>query len=947
MTDSNSTSFAVGAWAFSLQHGESVRILDLETVWNHSVCVIWIPRRASVERVAAAALVAVPPPSPAVLDRIVYAAAAARIADAFTQDVLLAPLEAGVIPLPHQLQALSRAVTGDRVRYLLADEVGLGKTIEAGLIFRELKLRGLVKRVLIVAPKGLVTQWVQELRTHFNEDFQLLTPGDFSSLRTLTGADNVWRQFDQVVCPADSIKPLERRRGWSREKLEAHNQERLGDLIDAGWDLIICDEAHRLGGSTEQVARYRLGRALADAAPYLLLLSATPHQGKTAGFQRLMALLDRDEFLSPASIRRDRVAPFIIRTEKRRAINERGEPLFMPRLTRLIPVRWEVQHQLQRQLYEAVTEYVRLGYNQALRQNRQYLGFLMILMQRLVTSSTRAIAAALERRLDVLAGERASPGGIGFAALEEEMAEPGFDEPDGQEQLEELLLVRLAGMLNEQHEVRLLLDLARRCQAQGPDARAETLLNLLYTSQQEEHDPQLKYLIFTEFVPTQEMLREFLTQQGFAVVCLNGSMDLEQRRRVQREFAGAARILVSTDAGGEGLNLQFAHIVVNYDLPWNPMRIEQRIGRVDRIGQRHPVKALNLIFEDSVELRVQEVLQEKLATILEEFGVNKAQDVLDSAESGAMFERLYADAILNPDAVSGRIDALLQEFREQAREAAAGRSFSDQTELDPAIARRLSSHPLPFWIERMTTAWLRAEGGRVRRDLFGYQLEWPDGSRMEGVCFHSRVAEEQGLQYVNLEEPRVRQLIQRLPRVQAGDPIPCVRMPDLPAEVVGFWSVWRIAITDSAAETGYRESGFLPIFHHDDGRSLLPTARHIWDLLLEEQPELEQSGTFLGAGAAAAFSRVRAEAEKQGAAVFQELCVRFRQRLKREQEKGEVAFQARRESLERLGLPEVRRHRLRRLQEEERAWAAKLQSRQQILPDLQAVILLRVEAGDG
>ena len=195
--------------------------------------------------------------------------------------MLLAPLEAGVIPLPHQLYALTRAMSGDRIRYLLADEVGLGKTIEAGLIFRELKLRGLVKRVLVVAPKGLVPQWVQEMQTHFGEEFQLLTPGEFSLWRNLTGSENVWRQFDQVVCPVDSIKPVERRRGWSREKLEAHNQERLGDLIDAGWDLIICDEAHRLGGSTEQVARYRLGKALAEAAPYLLLLSATPHQGKT------------------------------------------------------------------------------------------------------------------------------------------------------------------------------------------------------------------------------------------------------------------------------------------------------------------------------------------------------------------------------------------------------------------------------------------------------------------------------------------------------------------------------------------------------------------------------------------------------------------------------------------------------------------------------------------
>ena len=255
----------------------------------------------------------------------------------------------------------------------------------------------------------------------------------------------------------------------------------------------------------------------------------------------------------------------------------------------------------------------------------------------------------------------------------------------------------------------------------------------------------MKYLIFTEFVPTQTMLRDFLEQHGFSVVCLNGSMDLEERRRVQRQFAEKARILVSTDAGGEGLNLQFAHIVVNYDLPWNPMRIEQRIGRVDRIGQKLPVKAFNLIFEDSVELRVQEVLEEKLATILDEFGVDKTQDVLDSAESGAVFERLYAQAILNPGDIEKNIDRLMHEVREQAQQEIAGRSFYGETVLDPTLAQQLSSHPLPFWVERMATAYLRCEGGKVQRDLFSYTLEWPDGSRMERVSFHSRDAQDRGL----------------------------------------------------------------------------------------------------------------------------------------------------------------------------------------------------------
>ena len=929
-------SFAVGSWVFSAAHGESVRILDVETVWSHTVCQVWIPRLATIERVPGQSLSIAQPTEATGLDRITYAVAAARIADALTQNVLLAPLEAGVIPLPHQLYALTRAVAGDRVRYLLADEVGLGKTIEAGLIFRELKLRGLVKRVLVVAPKGLVTQWVQEMQTHFSEEFRLLTPSEFSLWRNLTGAENVWRQFNQVVCPVDSIKPVERRRGWSREKLEAYNQDRLGDLIDAGWDLIICDEAHRLGGSTEQVARYRLGKALAEAAPYLLLLSATPHQGKTAGFQRIMALLDRDEFIATGSIRREKVVPLVIRTEKRRAITDKGDPLFLPRLTKLMPVRWEAKHDLQKHLYESVTEYVRLGYNQAMRQNRQYLGFLMILMQRLVTSSTQAIASAMGRRLEALQATN-------LTATDEEPPETSTEEQDGQEQLDELLATQLAGLQNEKEEVQVLLDLAHRCQAQGPDARAETLLGILYENQREENNPELKYLIFTEFVPTQAMLHAFLEEHGFSVVCLNGSMDLEQRRRVQRQFAEKARILVSTDAGGEGLNLQFAHIIINYDLPWNPMRIEQRIGRVDRIGQKCPVKAFNLIFEDSVELRVQEVLEEKLAKILDEFGVDKTQDVLDSAEGGAVFERLYAQAILNPSDIEKNIDRLIEEVRGQAEQEIAGRSYYGETVLDPTLAQQLSSHPLPFWVERMTTAYLRCEGGKVERDLFSYCLEWPDGSRMEKVSFQSRDAQDKGLQHVSLEDARIRSLVQQLPRVVVSEAIPCVRFASLAAEVVGYWSLWRIALDNRSL----RDVKIFPLFHHDDGRNLVPTARHIWDVLMEDRPEAEQVGSKTGAEVEAVFRRLRVEAERQGEDAFHELHARHQQRLKREQEKGNYAYQVRREALGRLGLPEVRQHRLKRLEEEERAWAAELRKREQVLPELQPVILLRVEAGNG
>jgi SNF2 family DNA or RNA helicase len=192
---------------------------------------------------------------------------------------LLSPIEASVIPLPHQIHALSRAVAHDRVRYLLADEVGLGKTIEAGLILRELKLRGLVRRALVIAPKGLVTQWVSEMRVHFGEEFHLILPEDLATLRRLSSFQSqagqagtqeagTWSLFHQVVVPMDSVKPLEKRRGWTTEEVAEYNRERYENIIAAGWDLVIIDESHRLGGSTDQVARYKLGQGLAEAAPY-------------------------------------------------------------------------------------------------------------------------------------------------------------------------------------------------------------------------------------------------------------------------------------------------------------------------------------------------------------------------------------------------------------------------------------------------------------------------------------------------------------------------------------------------------------------------------------------------------------------------------------------------------------------------------------------------------
>jgi superfamily II DNA or RNA helicase len=874
------------------------------------------------------------------------------VADALTQDVLLAPIESSVIPLPHQIRTLSRAIANDRVRYLLADEVGLGKTIEAGLIMRELKLRGLVKRTLVIAPKGLVSQWVSEMRFHFGETFQLLLPEDIKTLKRITsltgplndkkGNDNpeiipanAWQMFAQVVVPMDSVKPMDKRRGWSAAQLGEYNRERFEDLISAGWDLVIVDEAHRLGGSTDQVARFKLGQGLSEAAPYFLLLSATPHQGKTDAFHRLLSLIDAQEFPDIGSVTRERVQPYVIRTEKRSAINAHGEPLFKPRRTQLVPVSWGERHRNQQLLYEAVTEYVREGYNQAMREKRNYIGFLMILMQRLVVSSTCAIRTTLERRLEALAAPEEQLTLFSLPTEEE------WADLDGQEQIDVLLGTRLRALKNERAEVKLLLDAAAHCEQTGPDAKAESLLDWLYRLQSEEGDPELKALVFTEFVPTQEMLRRFLTERGFSVVCLNGSMDMEERKGVQETFARDARILISTEAGGEGLNLQFCHVVINYDIPWNPMRLEQRIGRVDRIGQAHAVCAINFVFEGSVEHRVREVLEEKLAVIFKEFGIDKTSDVLDSAQAGRMFDEMYVEALLNPEKVDDSVESVVAQLKDQVSESRSAASLLGGAEdLNPGEAQRLLNHPLPHWVERMTVSYLMAHGGKAERKSQSWNLRWPDGETYENVVFTGKEADRlPAARHLTLEEPKVRALAMRLPRFAPGQPVPIVSIPGLAEEVQGVWSLWRIGI----ATMEWNRRRIMPLFLADNGMVYLGTARHVWDQLLAVNIQVK---SFLDAEVSQSdFVKLQKASEEHGKPIYEALVQEHRDRIAREREKANYAFAARRKTVERIGLPQVRNYRLNILAQEERSFQEQIEQKAHAYPEMVPLLVIRVEGG--
>jgi len=948
-------------WKYSVIHKSACKVIDKHTLWGQTACRIWLPNQDAVVRVPESDLSEITTNRSTLSTHyIAYISAAAKVAEILEgsssgsgEHVLLAPMESHVTPLPHQIQALSRAISGDRVRYLLADEVGLGKTVEAGLIMRELKLRGLVRRTLVVAPKSLAMQWVAEMDTHFNESFSLVNPGDLDALERLERPGqyisgeteyksdyNPWMRFPQAIVTLDAVKPLARRKGWSKEKIQEYNRNRYERLVQGQWDLIVVDESHRLGGSTDQVARYKLGQGLAEAAPYLLLLSATPHQGKSDAFQRLMGLLDPLAFPDLESVTRDRVSAFVIRTEKRKAVTAEGKPLFRPRTTQTLGVDLE-QNPAQVALYDAVTDYVKEGYNRAVKDRKPHIGFLMVLLQRIVTSSSHAIRCTLERRLQALENLRESSQSLTDEELED------FTDLDGQMQLDLLVEVDESGRTSEMAEVNSLLDLARAAELAGPDVKTETLMNLIFQLQGEENEDQLKVLIFTEFVPTQAMLKTYLTERGILCSTLNGSMSMDDRQMAQREFRDKSRVLIATDAGGEGLNLQFCHVVVNYDLPWNPMRIEQRIGRVDRIGQTKIVRAINFVYENSVEGRVREVLQAKLSIILEEMGIDKEGDILDTSLSGDLIEKMMTHVIIedaDPEAEIDKTVKSLQSEMQQVREQCAVYGISEA--LDLPAAEKLRSHPLPHWIEQMTIHYLQMNECKLEKDLLGWNFTWPDGNQVQSAVFQSKDLSLEG-NLLSLENPRIRGLALNLPQLTPGQPLPCVFINGLPTSVCGLWGLFEIRMSVQQASNSQiripvTRRSYLCVFLSKEGKLFMPTARYIWDQLLAGDFSLNSmtSNESLAVG-----EKLISAAEQAGQELFDSMQNVHFSAVAREEERGLIAFASRRKAIDRLGLPEVRQFRLTRLDEDESHWRRELQSARQVVPEMRPLLMFTIGNG--
>ncbi len=667
------------------------------------------------------------------------AAEARRIRLAHLFDPRLAVHLSLLEPLPHQIQAVYGAMLPRHpLRFALCDDPGAGKTIMAGLYIKELLLRGDVKRCLIVAPGGLVAQWQDELSDRFGLRFDILTRDMIEASAT---ADPL-AEHDLLIARLDHL---------------SRNDDLVERLRATEWDLTVVDEAHRMsahrfGGEVKETRRYRLGKVLAQASRHFLLMTATPHDGKDEDFQLFLALLDPDRFEGrPTDQTVPDVSDLLRRMVKEKLLRFDGTRLFPER--RATTVAYPLSP-LERELYEQVTDYVRDEMNLADRlaaagegRRGNRVGFAATVLQRRLASSPEAIYQSLSRRAGRLSDrlEEARSGAITtFPDAGPDVDEDDLDDLSEEEveALEEAVLgdATAAGTVAELEAeiatLRRLEALAERVRRSGTDRKWTELVGLLEDRPEmiDETGSRRKLIVFTEHRDTLNQLVDRLrTRFGRpdAVEAIHGGVRREERRRVQEVFTHDKDcvVLVATDAAGEGINLQRAHLVVNYDLPWNPNRIEQRFGRVHRIGQQHVCHLWNLVAEDTREGQVYLRLLDKLEEQRRALG-GQVWDVLGAALPGRALRDLLVEAIRYGDRPEVRahldevVDATVGEgLTELVNQMALASDALDLVDVErirrdllEAEARRLQPHYVRAWFadafERLGGRMAEREAGR-------------------------------------------------------------------------------------------------------------------------------------------------------------------------------------------------------------------------------------------
>lgn len=557
-----------------------------------------------------------------------------RIRFAFQFDPLYAVNVSQIDPLPHQIDAVYHYILKQpRIRFLLADDPGAGKTIMAGLILKELKQRGLVERVLIVIPGHLRDQWIRELKEKFGETFRVIDRGVMDA----SWGRNVWQEESQAITSMDFAK----------------QEDVMVSLAESRWDLVIVDEAHKMaayqyGEKTKKTKRYRLGELLSRNCDFLLFLTATPHRGDPSNFRLFLDLLEPSFFATNdmlAESVKNKDNPLFLRRLKEHMTNFDKKPLFPPR--KVITVKYRLSDD-EKRLYNAVTEYVQKHFNKAMQKEKRNVAFALLILQRRLASSLRAIRRSLERRRNKLE-ELLETGTIiqEMGYIDEEALE---DSPEIERwRREDELLEKLtsADTLEELKDEITRLDELIKMAKEAEKKEIETKLNELKRLMDQERlkKKKEKLLIFTEAKDTLEYLVEKMRKWGYAVTYIHGGLNLDRRIAAEHEFKEKAQIMVSTEAGGEGINLQFCWLMVNYDIPWNPNRLEQRMGRIHRYGQQYEVHIHNLVAIDTREGRILERLFSKLNIIRAHLGSDRVFDVIGDVLPGKSLKDLIVEAI--------------------------------------------------------------------------------------------------------------------------------------------------------------------------------------------------------------------------------------------------------------------------------------------------------------
>ncbi len=662
-------------------------------------------------------------------------AEAQRITLAGLFDPMLAVATSEVQPLPHQIRAVyGELLPRTPLRFLLADDPGAGKTIMAGLYIKELILRDDVKHCLIVAPGGLVEQWQDELFFKFGLRFDLLTNQLIDANVNL----NVFESNPLLIARMDQL---------------SRNEGLQAQLKETEWDLIVVDEAHRMGahyfgGKLEKTKRFQLGEALDEITRHLLLMTATPHSGKEEDFQLFLTLLDRDRFEGKHKKSVDTTG-IMRRMVKEDLLTFEGKKLFPERIAETVP--YDLAGR-EFDLYQDVTHYVRKGMNRADRiggKRRNTIGFALTVLQRRLASSPEAIYRSLVRRSERLERKKEEILSGTYGESDANLDLDGLDSDDFNaeeiEELEEELLdaataAQTVDELNaELVELAALTKVAKQVRDLGTDRKWTELSTILqdHALTTDRDGWPRKFIIFTEHRDTLDYLQArigSLLGKPDAVRAIHGGVRRGDRRLITEEFTKNrdCQILLATDAAGEGLNLQAAHLMVNYDLPWNPNRIEQRFGRIHRIGQEDVCRLWNLVASNTREGEVFTRLLEKLEQMRQTFG-GKVFDVLGEAFSETPLRNLLLDAIQYGDRPDVRarmhevIDASvcdgLKEILDERALASEHLADADlaglRAAMDEARARRLQPH----YIELAFKAAFTRLGGRiVKRERGRYEI---------------------------------------------------------------------------------------------------------------------------------------------------------------------------------------------------------------------------------